>query len=179
MLQAIFRTVLIGFALLLSSCANYPEPLLIKDTLGISKPLSDALKDIYGLYVPINSKVSSTRDFYNHKLLLLGNLEGHLDMKIVGLSMKETRNFLFKEVIFIDSTSTVNCPTKDALCATKKDTLITGDYKELPRERNTYSSNTDLNKIFERSLNSDDCVFLMEKSNSKYYSNRLKELIIE
>jgi len=179
MLQAFFRMVVIGFLLLLVSCANYPEPLPIKDSLDIGKPLSDALKDKYGIYVPINSKISSTRDFYNHTLLLLGNLEGHLDMKIIGLGMKETRNFLFKEVIFIDSTSEVSCPTKDALCATKRDTLITGDYKKLPRERKTYSSKTDLNKIFEGSLNSTDCVFLMEKSNSKHFSKRLKELIIE
>ena len=68
MLRAIFRMVLIGFAFLLASCTNHIEPLPVKDTLGISKPLSDVLKDECGLYVSMDSKISSTEDFLNYKL---------------------------------------------------------------------------------------------------------------
>jgi hypothetical protein len=180
MVRAIFSMVLIGFVFLFSRCANYPEPLLCRDTLGISKSLSDVLKKKYGLFVTMNSTISSTDDFFDCTLLLLGDTEGHLDTRIAFLGMKKTQKYLFKEVIFIDSSSDVevSSPTKDT-CVIKNDTVISIDYKLLPRTRNTYGDNTDLNKIFEQSLNSGDCVFVMTKSNSKRFSNRLKELIVK
>lgn len=180
MLQAIFRTVLIGFVFLLSGCANYHEPLPVKDTLGISKPLSDVLKDECGLFVSMDSKVSSTEDFLNYKLLILGEVEGHMDMAISTLGMNKTHNFLFKEVIFMYVTFGEGCPSKDSPCATEKDTLISANYKKLPREMNTYSDEKTLNKIFKRSfIHSPDYIFLMTKSNAKKFSKRLKELIIK
>jgi hypothetical protein len=181
MVRAIFFTVIIGLVLISPQCTKYPEPLLLKDTLGISTSLSDVLKKKYGLFVAIHSKVSSTDDFISCKLLLFGDVEGHMDTRIATLGMKKTHNFLFKEVISIDSSSDVevSSPLEDAPCVIKKDTLESIDNKKLPRVRNTYSDTTDLNKIFERSLNATDCVFVMTRSDSKRFSNRLKELIIK
>ncbi|MBN2567798.1 MAG: hypothetical protein JXB42_00035 [Deltaproteobacteria bacterium] len=179
MVRAIVRTALIGCAFLFSSCMKYPEQLILKDTLGIGTSLSDILKEKYGLFVNIHSKISSTDDFFHHTLLLLGDIEGHTDMRIVTLSFEKAHNFLFKEVIFIDAISDERCQAIDTPCATRTDTLESIDYKKLPRVWNTYGPAADLNKIFERNLDSTECVFLMMKSNSKHFSNRLKELIIK
>ena len=181
MIRVIFSTVLIGFVFIILRCANYPEPLLCKDTLGISKSLSDIMGKKYSLFVALNSKISSTDDFFNLTLLLLGNTEGHLDTRIALLDMKKNHKFLFKGVIFIDSSSDVEVgrQTKDTPYITKKDTLESVDDKKLPRLWNTYAYKTDLNKIFEQWLNCSDCVFVMAKSDSKHFADRLKELIVK
>jgi hypothetical protein len=179
-LQAIFRTVLIGFVFLLSSCTNNPEQVSIKDPLNISKPLSDALKDECGLYVPMNSNVSATDQFPKHKLLILGEVEGHMDTRVAGLGMQETQDFLFKEVLFIYVTLGESGPLKDSLCETKKDTLESREYKKFPREFTTYRDEKTLHRIFKQNfINSPDYIFLMTKSNAKKFSNRMKELIVE
>ncbi len=181
MLQAIFRSILIGFvALLLSSCTNYPEQVFIKDPLNISKSLSDLLKDECGLYVPINSNVSSTDEFHKHKLFIFGEVEGHMDTRISALGVKKTHNFLFKEVLLIYVTYGEKCPSKDSPCETKKDTLETEDYKIFVREFKTYRDEKTLNKIFKRSfINSPDYIFLMTKLNAEKFSNKMKEIVIK
>lgn len=176
MVRVIFNTVLIGFACIVLRCADYPEPLLCKDTLGISKSLSDIMKKKYGLFVASDSKISSTNDFFNCTLLLFGETEGHLEDHIATLGMKETHNLLFKEVVFIDSSTEVEV---NAPCLVRIDTLIWADGQELPRVRNTYSYYSDLYKIFEQSLNSSNCVYVMTKSDSKHFSDKLKELIVK
>ncbi|MDP2750291.1 MAG: hypothetical protein Q8O89_05665, partial [Nanoarchaeota archaeon] len=59
-----------------------------------------------------------------------------------------------------------------------KETLTIKGNK-LPCLREIYSKNTDLSTIFEKNINSTDCVFLTKKVNSKKYSNILKELIVK
>ncbi len=180
MLQSIFRTVLIGFVLILSICTNNPEQVFIKDPLNISKPLSDALKKECGLYVPIHSNVSSTEEFPKFKLLILGEVDGHIDTRISMLGMKKSGSFLFNEVLFIYVTLGENGPCKDTPCETKKDTLESENYKKFPREIRSYKDEKTLNKIFKQSyIGSSDYVFLMTKTNAKKFSKRMKELVIK
>ena len=181
MLRINFRTILTGFiALLVSNCMNDPEQVFIEDPLNINRQLSAALKDECGMYIPMNFNITSTDEFHNYKLLILGEVDGHMDTRISTLGMNKTHEFLFKEVLFIYVSLRDDCFSKDSPCETEKDTLESRYYKTFIREFRTYRDEKTLNKLFKRSfLNSPDHIFLMTKSNAKKFSNGMKELIIE
>lgn len=186
MLQIIFRTILLGVTLLLlANCANEPEQVAIKDPLNISKPLSAALKEECGIYVPMSSNIASTEEFLKKKLFILGEVEGHMDTRVSGLGMEKTGDFLFKEVLFIYVTLEGDCRSnhahaKDTPCSTKKDTLESREFQTFIREFRTYKDEKVLNKLFKQNyLDSPDYIFLMTKLNARKFSNQIKELIIE
>lgn len=180
MLRIVLFAVAAGTILLVSGCEKKPEPVKINDALGVGKPLSAALKSKFAMYVTTNSKVESTQDFLNCALVLLWDTEGHLDMKITMLEMEKTHDFLFREVVFIDSIQDdeLNTSTENAPYEVDKDTLESVEDQLLPRVRTTYNK-IDINKIFERYLDCDDCVFVASRSYAKQYASRLKELVIK
>lgn len=179
MFQTVASAVLIGCTLLLSSCAKPAGPLVIKDTLGIGDSLSGILNNKFGLYVNIHSTVASIDDLSSNKLLVLGYTEGHLDWNIVNLGMEKSHKFLFKEVFVIDTIIDLGSTLHDDRRITKTDTMYSDDYREFSRTIITYVNTTKLDKIFDENLDSTDCVFIMLKTNSLHFSNKLKELVIE
>jgi hypothetical protein len=166
------------FTLLLSSCVNYPEQLPIKDTFDLKESISDILNTEYGLYINKDVKISSTENFNTLKLVLIGETEPNMDIRLVTLGMKKTNKFLFNKVIYLQISNNMSNPNKDKPCAISNENL-TIDGNELSCVREIYSKDADLSTIFEKSMNSIDCVFLTKKTNSKKYSNVLKELIVK
>jgi hypothetical protein len=166
------------FILFISSCANYPEQLSIKDTFDLKGSISDILKNEYGLFINKDAKISSTADFNNFKLVSIGETESNMDIRLVTLGMNKTNKLLFNKLIYLQISNNMSSPDKDKPCATLNENMsINGN--ELPCVREIYSKNADLSTIIEKSINSTDCVFLMKKANSEKYSNMLKELNIK
>jgi hypothetical protein len=168
-----------GFLVLfIASCTNYPEQLSIKDTFDLKESIPDILKNEYGLFINKAVKISSTADFNNLKLVLIGETEPNMDIRLVTLGMKKTNKLLFNKLVYIQISDNMSNADKDKPCATLNENLsINGN--ELPCVREIYSKNAELSTIFEKSLNSIDCVFLTKKANSKKYSNMLNELIVK
>ncbi len=166
------------FAILLSSCAKYPEKLSIKDTLDLKESLSDILKSDYGLFINKDVKISSTEDFNNFKLVLMGETEPNMDIRLVTLGMNKTNKFLFSRVTQIQISNNMSNPDKDKPGATMNENLtINGN--GIPSVKEIYGKDADLSTISEKMVNSTDCVFLMKKANSIKISDKLKELILK
>jgi len=168
---------IISFVVFFSGCSSGPEKITVSDPENILESLKNKLKDDYGLYISRDAKISATTDFYNCKLILLGETEPNMDMSIVVTGMSKTNKLLFKSSLTVEISKNLTNADNEKPCVTQNENM-TIEGNSMPRVIETYCKGVDYKTIITKCINSQEksSVFLMRKSDSKIFADKLFEI---
>ena len=167
--------------MLLSACSGSTGKIIIKDSTGIKKSLTEKLKKEYGLYVNKVTQISSTADFADFKLVLLGDAEPEMDIRIAAIGLQETGKFLFGKVESVQISKNMSGPDKNKPGSVMSENVNSEVGGSLARVRMFYGKEANYNEIIEKYISSanNDCVYLMKKQYAKIVAGKLNELVLE
>jgi TonB family protein len=177
----IFQKLSIFFiAIILFGCSNQPQQLTIKDVMDIEKPLSDILKDGYGLYADKSITIPSSYDFHKLNLVIIGEMEANMDIRLVTLGIEKTNRFLFNQIQYVQISDNMSNPVKDKPCMTAHETMAING-REILCVREMYSKGAEYKDIVGSYItgSNSNCVYLMKKEYAADFSDNLNELIVK
>jgi TonB family protein len=171
---------LLLFAIVLFGCSKHPQQLTINDAMDLEKSFSDILKNGYGLFVNKDIKVTTTNEFHKFNLVLIGETEPNMDIRLVTLGMDKADRFLFNQIFYIQISDNVSHPVKDKPCMTSDET-VTINGREILSKHEIYSKGAEYKTIIGNFISGSnkDYMLLMKKEYASSFADKLNELIIK
>ena len=154
----------------------------IKDSSDIKESILNILNNEYSLFINKGTKITSTNDFINFKLIIVGVNEQNIDIRLDTMVMNKTDKFLFNKIISVYISPNYSNPDKDIdkePCAreTEHVTLKNGSVLDVFYEY--YCRGANLKNILKNNFNTTEYIFLIKKADAKNYFKKQNELTIK
>lgn len=176
-MKSLKKTGFVLIALLLSCCANNSKQILVKDSFGLKESVSDILKNGYGFYVNSNTSILSTTEFKKFELVIIGETEPNIEIKLATLGMKKYSRLLFNKIVILQIGSNVSCPSREEPC------MISNEYSTIEGNQlncviNTYGKEADYSAIAKAYIDASkiESIYLMENNLAKDFPDKLIKL---
>jgi hypothetical protein len=172
--------VLIGIILL--TYVKSSAQIAIKDSHDIKESFLQFHNKEYAFFINKGTKISSTEDFSNFKLILVGETEPNIAIHLDTLGMNKTNKVLFKKIISVNISPNISNPNieinkKACMSSTdnipfKKNGIVLQVFNEY------YCKGADMKTILKNNYNTTEYIFLTKKVDAKKYFKKQNELTI-